>query len=355
MIDFTLTEEQAAFRDVVRKFAQNEVAALASAADRIADPAEAWNAVAGVVRKGMQLGFGKVAIPEQYGGVGGGLPELFILAEELAVADSGIAMCMINNATLPMLIALGGTEAQKEKWLRPAGEDETGSYLWAGAASEPTGGNEVVCPLPEPRLGVRTQAVRDGDGYRIKGHKAWTSSAGAAQVYLVLARTRKDAPNVEACNFFVFDRNAPGFTVGKPEDKLGNRTLRNAEIYFENLWVPDEDRLGDEGTGLLALEAVYRGNAVVLAGVCIGIARAAYNTALAYSQERIIWGQPTIRHQTVASRLVSMRTGIEASRALAEKLIWALEHPQSGQGLDKLARIAKVYASDMVADRKSVV
>jgi alkylation response protein AidB-like acyl-CoA dehydrogenase len=349
MSDFALTEDQVAFRDLARKFARNEVATVAAQADRIADPAEAWNAVAGVVQKGLQLGFGKLGIPEQYGGLGAGLTEMFILAEELAVADSGIAMCMINTATLPMMIALGGTEAQKEKWLRPTAEDETGTYSWAAAASEPTGGNEIVCPVPEPRLGVHTHAVRDGEGYRITGHKAWTSNAGAAQVYFVLARTRMDKANLEACNFFIFDRNTPGFTVGKPENKLGNRTLRQAEIYFENLRVPAEDMLGEEGAGFHALEAVHRGNAVVLAGICIGIAKAAYNTALAYTQQRIIWGQATIKHQAVASRLVKMRTSIEASRALVQKLIWALEHPQGSDGMDKLTRIAKVYASEMVA------
>ena len=147
MADFSLTEEERAFKETVRKFAHNEVLPAALQADKMADPEAAWVCMAPVVQKGLQLGFGKIAIPEQYGGIGGGLPELFILAEELAAADSGFAMCMLNNAAIPLNIAFAGTEAQKEKWIRPAGEDETGRYIWAGAAVEPSGGMKFSVPF----------------------------------------------------------------------------------------------------------------------------------------------------------------------------------------------------------------
>lgn len=350
MADFKLTEEQKAFKETVKKFAEHEIRPVAVQADRMSDPCACWEAVAHVIKEGLQLGFGKVAIPENYGGIGGGIAELFILAEELAVADSGIAMCMLNNAAIPRMIACAGTESQKERWLRPAAEDESGKYIWAGAAVEPSGGNEILYPFADPHCGVRTQAIRDGDGYRIKGQKSWISCAGAAEIYLVLARTRSDKPNIEGCNFFIFHKDTPGYTVGKAEDKLGNRTLRNAEIFFDDVWVPREDMIGDEGLGLLTLEDVYRGNAIVIAGICLGIARAAYNAALVYCRERVIWGQPTIQHQAVASKLVRMRIKIETCRALAEKVIWALGSPAEAQGLERLSRISKVYASEMAAE-----
>jgi len=350
MFDFTLTEEQQSFRDTVKKFAKQEIEPIAVEADRIQDPKETWSSVEGVIQKGLQLGFGKIVIPTEYGGIGGGLLELMILGEELAVADSGLAAGLVITASMVRILALAGTEQQKDKWLRPIGEDETGKYMLAGAMTEPTGGNEIMCPLPDPSLGVRTTATKDGDGYRIKGQKCFISNAGVAEIYFVLARTRKDKPNLEGCNIFIFNKDSPGFTIGKIEDKMGSRLQRNGEIFFDDLWIPDEDMVGEEGIGLLMLDEIFRGNSVGFAGISIGLARAAYNAALSYAQERVIWGQPIVRHGAVASKLVRMRMKIETCRALVEKLIWAMENPSLAHGLDKLSRIAKVYSSEMVVE-----
>jgi acyl-CoA dehydrogenase len=350
MYDYTLTEEQQAFRDTVKKFAKQEIKPIATEADRIQDPKETWSMVEGIIQKGLQLGFGKVAIPTEYGGIGGGLLELMILGEELAVADSGVAAGLVITASLSRILSLAGTEQQKEKWLRRMGEDETGTCTLAGAMTEPTGGNEIMCPLPDPSLGVRTTAVKDGDGFRIKGQKCFISNAGVAEIYFVLARTRKDKPNLEGCNIFVFHKDTPGYSIGKIEDKMGSRLQRNGEIFFDDMWIPDEDMIGEEGIGLMMLDEIFRGNSVGFAGVSIGLARAAYNAALGYAQERVIWGQPIVRHGAVASKLVRMRMKIESCRALVEKLIWAMEHPSLAQGLDKLSRIAKVYSSEMVVE-----
>jgi len=331
MFDFTLTEEQQSFRDTVKKFAKQEIEPIAVEADKIQDPKEIWSVVEGVIQKGLHLGFGKIAIPAEYGGIGGGLLELMILGEELAVGDSGVAAGLLITASLSRILAIAGTEQQKEKWLRPIGEDETGTYMLAGAMTEPTGGNEIMCPLPDPSLGVRTTATKDVDGYRIKGQKCFISNAGVAEIYFVLARTRKDKPNLEGCNIFIFHKDTPGY-------------------FFDDLRIPEEDMIGEEGIGLMMLDEIFRGNSVGFAGISIGLARAAYNAALSYAQERIIWGQPIIRHGAVASKLVRMRMKIETCRALVEKLIWAMENPSLAHGLDKLSRIAKVYSSEMVVE-----
>ena len=350
MVDFTLAEEQKSFKDMVRNFSEKEIKPIASEADRIQDPKKSWPTVRKVIKQGLQLGFGKIVIPKEYGGIGGGLLEMEILAEELAVADIGIASIFLVTASLPRVIAIAGTEEQKKKWLSPTAEDETGKYIWAGAMTEPTGGNEIMCPLPDPSFGVRTTATRDGEGYRIKGQKCFITNAGVAENYLVLARTRKDKSNLEGCNLFIFHKDNPGYSIGKIEDKLGNRTLTNGEMFFDDMWVPKEDMIGEEGLGLMMLDEVFRGNSVGIAGTSIGLARAAYNEALKYARERIIWGRPTIQHEAVASKLVRMRMKIEACKALVEKLLWSMENPSLSYGLHKLSRMSKVSSSEMLVD-----
>jgi butyryl-CoA dehydrogenase len=350
MTDFNLTEEQNALKETFRKFAEKEIKPIAAEADKIQNPKESWSLVGKIVQKGLHLGFGKIGIPREYGGIEGGLLEMEILGEELAAADVGISMAVLLCASLPWVIARVGTKEQKEKWVRPTGEDETGKYIWAGAMTEPSGGNEIMCPLPDPSFGVRTTATRDGEGYRIKGQKCFISNAGVAENYLVLARTRKDKCNLEGCNIFIFHKDTPGYSIGKIEDKLGCRTMRNGEIFFDDMWIPKEDMIGEEGTGLIMVDEVFRGNTIGSAGVSIGLARAAYNEALKYARERVIWGQPIDKYEAVASKLVRMRMKIEACRALVMQLAWAWENPSLSKGLDKLSRMAKLYSSEMVLE-----
>lgn len=346
MVDFCLTEEEKALQSVWRRFAKQEIEPISREVDRIEDPQETWAVVGEVVTKGLKLDFGKILIPEDYGGMGLGFTELAMLAETLAYADIGIAVSLLVCATVPQSIALLGTDEQKEIWLRPTGEDKTGRYIWAQAMTEPTGGNEIFCPLPDPSLGVRTLAIREGDGYRIRGQKCFISNAGVAENYIVLARTNTEKPNMEGCSLFLFHKDMSGFSVGRIEDKLGYRSLQNGELFFDDMWVPKENMLGKEGAGLGTLDSLIIG----AAGAMIGLSRAAYNKALAYSRERIIWGKPIAMHQAVASKLVRMRAKIESCKALTAKVIWAIENPASSGGLENLAPMLKVLCSEMVAE-----
>ena len=351
MFDYRLTEEQKIVKDTVRRFADKEIRPVIEEADRIQDPSETWSLVGPIMEKGLQLGFGKLLVPEEYGGAGGGLFELEILSEEIGYVDHGLAINFTLCAVLPLLVATLGTEEQIDKWVRPSMEDETGKYIWCLSTTEPSGGSEPFCPLPDPSLGVRVTATPHEDGYLIRGQKSWTSHCGTAQNYLVLARTSKDKPNARGCSLFIYDKDTPGKSFGKIEDKMGNRTMRNGEIFFDDMWVPKENLIGKEGEGLAATGEFFKRNAVAgTAGAAIGVARAAYNAAFRYVNERVIWGEKIIEMPAVASKLVSMKMKIESCKAMVEKSMWAMENPSLAPGLSNMAELAKMYSTKMLPE-----
>ena len=345
MIDFSLTDEQRMLREVARSFAEKEIRPIAAEVDRNPDPANSfpWE----VIKKGLKLGFGKLLIPEEYGGQGASLLDYAIFAEELGWGDAGIASTFLTSIFLTRLLNFA-TEGLKEKWLRATCEDTSGTFLMAGTYTEPSGGSEILCPLPDPSLGVRTTAVREGSGYVINGTKCFAENAGVAKLYFVLTRTDKTKPNFEGLSIFLVPADTEGLTLGTVEDKMGHRACRNQEVIFEDVWVREDHLIGEEGQGGQVIEETFRGEAVGTGGMTVGIARAAYEEALKYAKERVIWGQPIKRYESTADRLVDMRMKIEASRALIWKVAWAVEHPDMAEGLDRLHQIAKVFPADLI-------
>jgi acyl-CoA dehydrogenase len=347
MLDFSLSEEQKILKETAKRFAEKEIRPVVKELDRILDPAAGfpWE----VVKKGNRLGFGKLLIPKEYGGYGGSLFDYALLLEALAYGDTGIAHAFMNNNSLGQIIALIGNEAQKEKWLRPLCDDDEGDFIIAGAITEPSGGTEVFCMLPDPKLGVRTTAHLEGNEYVINGQKNFVSFAGLAKLYCVMARTDQSKPNVEGCNLFYFFADTPGMTVGKIEDQMGHRTARVAEVFFENMRLPKENMLEKPGEGLQTTVEMYKSNGVGAGAMAIGLAQAAYDEALRYAKERISWGQPLIQHQAIGMKLAEMRMQIEAARSLVYRAIWAIEHPEESGELSKIGpTMAKVYPTSLV-------
>jgi alkylation response protein AidB-like acyl-CoA dehydrogenase len=348
MIDFSLTEEQKTLQETARRFAINEIRPVIKELDQMPDPEKSFPLE--LIKKGMKLGFGNILIPEKYGGFGGSLIDFSIVTEELAYGDTGIADVFWVTMSLSRLINMGGNEAQKEKWLRAMCEDETGTFILGGAMTEPSGGSEIFCPLPDPKFGVRTTAIKEGDNYIINGRKSFITNAGVSKLYIILARTDKNVPNIEGCSIFLIPKDTPGLSFGKAEEKMGHRLSIVREVIFENVRVPKEYMLGEEGEGFKILLECYEGNGVAAGSSAVGLARAAYDTALQYAQERVIWGQPIIQYESVASKLVEMRMKIEASRALIWKLAWAAENPELSRGLSKLGSMAKVFPTSFVRE-----
>ncbi|HNR14198.1 MAG TPA: acyl-CoA dehydrogenase family protein [Thermodesulfobacteriota bacterium] len=348
MIDFSLTEEQRSLQETVRRFALQEIRPVAHTIDRHHDPEKnfPWE----IVKKGMQLGFGNVVIPEQYGGLGGGLIDYALVVEELGYGDAGIADVFLVNISLSRLLVLGCSDEQKEKWLPQICSDESGTFILAGGMTEPSGGSEIFCPLPDPAMGVRTSAVRCGDEYVLNGRKCFITNGGVSRLYIVLARTSKSLPNMQGCSIFLVPDDTPGLSFGKLEEKMGHRLSSVREVIFEDVRIPASYLVGQEGEGFRILLQCYEGNGVGVGSNALGLARAAYDAALEYAQERIIWGQQISEYESVASKLVDMRMKIEAGRALVWKLAWAAENMDRCSGLHRLGTIAKVFPSSFVRE-----
>lgn len=345
MIDFRLTEEQLLLEDTVRRFAENEIRPVAAELDRIADPREAFPA--DISRKATELGLHLLLVPEDMGGMGGGLIELSILVEELAYGDVGVGMSYMATNSIARLIAQCGTEAQRERWLTPYCDISGDTHhLYGFGGTEPSGGTEIFCPEPEPKLGVRTSARKDGDNFIVNGRKCFITNGGYAELYGCLARTNPDGPNLQSTSIFFVRSDTPGFSIGKIEDKMGHRLMANGELIFDDVALSRDDMLGAEGAGLPLLFQVYNVNGVGTGALAVGLARAAYDMAVNYARERLIWGRPITRYQSVSNMLVDMKMQIETARLLVRRVAWAGDNDMHDKEVHHA--MAKVYATDMV-------
>ncbi|MCB1678674.1 MAG: acyl-CoA dehydrogenase family protein [Halioglobus sp.] len=316
MVDLTLSEEQLALQRTARDFARSEIAPLVSDRKSGAAPADLDKRTLGVFRRGVALGFTRLMIPEQYGGLGGSCMDHVIIAEELAMGDISVAADLFNLATtMPQLFLTAGDEALAARWLSHLAGD--GGYILAGCLSEPNiAGSELFCPDPDPKFGIRTHAQRDGDHYIINGNKsAFITNAGVADYYFVMARTDLNQALRESISIFLVPRDTPGLHIGKRTELIGWHLSRHAEVTLENLRVPAANRLGAEGAGG-AIFAQAPAMAVGLAACFVGLARSAYEYALAYAQERRSCGKALIEHQAVALKLADMAVDLQAARLM---------------------------------------
>lgn len=326
-MDFTLTKEQRLVQKTVREFAEREVAPLAQEIDEQARfPHE-------TVEKMAELGLLGMMVDPKWGGGGMDTVSYTIAIEEIsrACATTGV-ICSVNNSLACWPLETFGTEDQKERYLRRLA---TGEALGAFALTEPGAGTDAGAQ--------RTVAVRDGDDYVIEGSKVFISNAAAAAVFVIFALTdpEKGSRGISA---FIVERSFPGFGVGTVEDKMGIRGNGAAEIFFEDMRVPAENRLGEEGKGFKIAMATLDGGRIGIAAQAIGIAQAAFDEALRYSTEREQFGRPISKFQAIQWFLADMATEIAAARHLVRKAAFTKD---SGKPYSVEAAMAKLLASDV--------
>ena len=323
-----LTDEQREIVKLCRDFAEKEIRPRG----REVDEADVHTPV-DIFAKAAAVGITDFMIAEQYGG--GGFTDVFtqcLVQEELCWGDPGIGNLLCSNGFFSDPLMALGTEEQKQKWLRPL--TGTTPVMTALATTEPESGSDAAS--------IITTATRTDGGYHINGQKAWISNAGAADYYVVFAKTDRNERS-RGVTAFLLTKDAPGFSWGEPMRKMGQRAIVCRELFFDNVFVPEENRLGDEGQGFYGLMETFDISRTVLGAAAVGASRAAYEYALDYARTRRQFGKPIIEHQAVAFRLAEMASRIETSRLAVLSAARALD---SGAPATRLAAIAKLTASE---------
>jgi alkylation response protein AidB-like acyl-CoA dehydrogenase len=326
-MDFDLTAEQKMLKSMLRDFVSRELEPVAARIDRTAQfPAEE-------IRKMAGLGLFGLTIPEKYGGGGKGMVDLCIAIEEISRASAAIDDYLRISLSLAVVpIMMYGTEAQKKKYLTP---HASGEKLACFALTEADAGSDPA--------GMNTTAVRKKDGYVINGNKLFISIGEQAGIVVIFATVDRSLKR-RGITAFVMDKNTPGLSVGKHEDKMGLLGFSTTELIFDNCFVPEKNRLGEEGQGFrIALDALDVSR-VTVGAEAVGISQAAFETALSYAQERQQFGQPIIDFQAIQWMLADMATRIDAARLLTYRAAFLSDQ---GRSFIKEAAMAKVYASEV--------
>jgi alkylation response protein AidB-like acyl-CoA dehydrogenase len=324
-MNFDLTEEHKAVKEAARDFAQNVLKPGVIERDNLQKfPKEEIKQLA-------ELGFMGMMVDPKYGGSGMDTLSYVLAMEEISKVDASASVCMsVNNSLVCWGIEKFGTEEQKQKYLPPL---VNGEKIGAFCLSEPEAGSDATSQV--------TSAIDMGDHYLLNGTKNWITNGSTASVYLVIAQTSRELGH-KGINALIVERGMDGFIVGAKEDKLGIRGSDTHTLLFNDVKVPKENRIGEDGFGFKFAMKVLSGGRIGIAAQALGIAAGGFELALAYSQERKTFGKEIYKHQAIAFKLADMATEIEAARLLVYRS--ALDK-DAGRHYDQSSAMAKLYAS----------
>jgi butyryl-CoA dehydrogenase len=324
-VDFSLSEDQELLRDEVRRFAQERIRPGVAERDRKHEfPIDIFKEMG-------EMGLLGMLVPEEYGGTGLDPLTYCIAMEEIARVDPAVAVTMsVTNSVCCWPVVKFGSEELKKKVLPSLA---TGETLGGFGLTEPGAGSDAGS--------LRTTARRDGDFWVLNGEKAWITNAGFAGWYVVVARTNPEAGK-RGLSAIVVPADAPGFSVGTPEEKLGLKSSRTAQIFFADCRVPAENLLGAEGQGLKIALATLDHSRLGIAAQAVGIHQRALELAVEYAKDRVQFGVPIAQHQAVQFKIAQIATELSAARALT----YYAASQEHSRDAGRLAAQAKVYASE---------
>jgi alkylation response protein AidB-like acyl-CoA dehydrogenase len=324
-MNFALTEEQIAVRDAARDFARNVLK------PGVIERDNEQRFPKDEIKQLGELGFLGMMVDPKYGGGGMDTVSYALAMEEISKIDASASVCMsVNNSLVCWGIEKYGTEEQKQKYLVPLAK---GEKIGAFCLSEPEAGSDATSQ--------KTTAIDKGDYYLLNGTKNWITNGSSASTYIVIAQTNVEAGH-KGINAFIIERGMEGFIVGAKEDKLGIRGSDTHTLLFNDVKVPKENRIGEDGFGFKFAMKILSGGRIGIASQALGIASGAYELALAYSKERKAFGKEIYKHQAIAFKLADMATEIEAARLLVLK---AATDKDAGKNYDQSGAMAKLYAS----------
>jgi len=327
---FELNEEQLMIQQAARDFAQTELK------PGVIERDEHQKFPAEQVKKLGELGFLGMMVSEKYNGSGMDAVSYVLVMEELSKVDASASVVVsVNNSLVCYGLEAFGSEDQKEKYLKPLA---SGEKIGAFCLSEPEAGSDATSQ--------QTTAEDKGDHYLLNGTKNWITNGSTASTYLVIAQTHKELKH-KGINAFIVEKGTPGFTIGPKENKLGIRGSDTHSLMFNDVKVPKENRIGEDGFGFKFAMKTLEGGRIGIAAQALGIAAGAYELALAYSKQRKSFGKPISDHQAIAFKLADMATQIEAARMLVYKAAWLKDQ---GQSYTLAGSMAKLFASKVAMD-----
>jgi acyl-CoA dehydrogenase len=326
MIDFSLTEEQNALKNLAYEFAINEIIPKAAYHD------ETGKYPHDILKKAWELGLMNVHIPAKFGGLELRALEGILIAEEIAYGCTGIGTAMEANNLAQAPVIVAGSDDQKEKYLQPMTENYT---LAAYCVTEPGAGSDVQ--------GIHTTAIKKGEKYILNGEKMWITNANVAEWYFVLAYTDK-SKGYKGMSAFIVDAKSPGVRVGKKEINMGQRASDTRGIIFTDVEVPQENLLEKEGDGFKIAMIAFDYTRPLIAAAAVGLARRAMDEAIKYSQERTTFGQLIYKHQAISFKIADMAKDLEAARLLTWKAAWMIDNQKRNT---QYAAMAKATAADL--------
>jgi alkylation response protein AidB-like acyl-CoA dehydrogenase len=343
-MDFALSPTTRHWREVARTYAQEVVRPVAAALDARPDPQDSWSWE--LIEEADRRGLRQAPSPPEFGGASTDFLTDVIMLEEIAAADVGASVVLAQQWKFLQMIREMATPAQRDRWLGRLARNPRG--LLAASFTEPSAGSDNMLPYDGPGAGMQTRATKVAGGWSISGMKHYISNANRADVIICFARTDADGPLVSSVTAFLVAADSPGLSIGRVHDKCGERLANNAEIYYDDVFVADEDVLGATGTGLVDVARLLRGSNMYAGACAMGVARECYDRTVQWCRDRVQGGKPIIEHANIGAYLADMFLNVDVARTYLWRAAWqAIEadtfHRTLGAG-------SKLIASEMAFD-----